>query len=478
MRRVWASAALCAVDSRSAGGAVNRVRLRHASACVIAGLVLAPWAVVALASNNSAQAAAAPCTTQWGMYLTNAPLDPAMTAIRTMDNSVNRHSGIVHWYTQWGASWGTWAYVHPLFDNIRKYNSVYGAGATPLLTWEAWGPTPYTVAHNSFPLKSIAAGSFDAYIDSWANGLKAYGYPVMLDVLHEMDGNWYPWGYGVNGNTQADYIAAFRHIHDRFTRVGATNVKWVWNPDAWNPAHVDQRTFYPGDAYVDWMAIDVYNWGHNSGTWESLAQLLADMQIYNHLAAMSSKPMMFAEWGSAEPVAGDPAGVTKGQWIIDSARALATTFTRIKAAIWFSENGGVFALDSSANSIAGARTAFGGCGAPAPPPSPKPTPKPSPVTSPAQSPRPAASPTSSSSHASPSPAAAAGGKQSPSPKQSPKAPGSSASASASPQPAKLTAATTNEPGITVLKVGAVLIAIGWVGWWFLRFAAGLRRRKR
>src|SRR2546429_5363206 len=108
----------------------------------------------------------------------------------------------------------------------------------------------------------------------------------------------------------------------------------------------------------------------------------------------------------------------------------------------------------------------------------KPTPKPSPVTSPAQSPRPAASPTSSSSHASPSPAAAAGGKQSPSPKQSPKAPGSSASASASPQPAKLTAATTNEPGITVLKVGAVLIAIGWVGWWVLRVAAGPRRRKR
>ena len=330
-----------------------------------------------------AQAAIVSCTSlQWGTYLTNAPLDPSMASLRTMDTNINRHSSIVHWYTQWGASWGTWAYNHPLFDNMHNYNSVNGVGATPLLTWEAWGPSPFTVANNTFPLKNIAAGNYDAYIDSWAVGLHSLGYPVMLDVFHEMDGNWYPWGYGVNGNTQADYIAAYRHVHDRFALAGATNVQFVWNPDAWNPAGVDQRTFYPGDAFVDWMAIDVYNWGAAAGTWESLTQLLADQQIYNKLAGLSTKPMMFAEWGTAEPVAGDPAGVTKGQWIIDAAQAIGSQFTRIKAVVWFSENGTPFALDSSANSMTGATTAFGGCPTSGPTPTPTPTPTPAPTPTP------------------------------------------------------------------------------------------------
>ncbi|TMD98286.1 MAG: hypothetical protein E6I72_03495, partial [Chloroflexi bacterium] len=244
------------------------LRARRRFSAAICAFLLAILATGLSTNMKQTNAAVAPCSVQWGAYLTNAPLDPSMVSLRALDTSINRHSSIVHWYTQWGESWGTWSYVHPLFDSIRNFNSVNGVGATPLLTWEAWGPSPYTVANNRFPLKSIAAGNFDAYIDSWAVGLKAYGYPVMLDVFHEMDGNWYPWGYGVNGNTQADLIAAYRHVHDRFALAGATNVQWVWNPDAWNPAGVDQRTFYPGDAYVDWMAIDVYNWGAAAGTWE------------------------------------------------------------------------------------------------------------------------------------------------------------------------------------------------------------------
>jgi hypothetical protein len=73
--------------------------------------------------------------------------------------------------------------------------------------------------------------------------------------------------------------------------------------------------------------------------------------------------MMLAEWASSEPVAGDPAGVTKGQWILDAAQALVTQFPRITAAVWYSEPSlpSQLQLDSSADSLAGARTAFGGC---------------------------------------------------------------------------------------------------------------------
>jgi hypothetical protein len=284
-----------------------------------------------------------------------------------------------------------------MLNAVRNYTSVGVTGSTPLITWEAWGPAPMTVANNTFPLSKIAAGNFDAYIDSWAVGLRTYGSPVMLDFGHEMDGNWYPWGYGVNGNTVADYIAAFRHVHDRFVLAGATNVQFVWNPDVWNPAGVDQRAFYPGDAYVDWMAIDVYNWGASGGGWASLSSALGSLTtIYSRLASLNpTKPMMLAEWGSAEPVAGDPIGVAKGQWIIDGAQAMGTQFPRIAAAIWFSATGTTFALDSSADSLAGAKTAFGGC--PLPVPSPSPSPSPSPTPSPSPSPSPSLPPSPSPS---------------------------------------------------------------------------------
>jgi len=106
----------------------------------------------------------------------------------------------------------------------------------------------------------------------------------------------------------------------------------------------------------------VYNWGANGGGWASLAYGLTVVQTYARVAALNAtKPMMLAEWASAEPTSGDPPGVTKGQWIIDAARSLAIQFPRVKAVVWFNRTGTPFALDSSSDSMAGAQTAFGGC---------------------------------------------------------------------------------------------------------------------
>ncbi len=309
-----------------------------------------------------AHAASAPCSLQYGMYDTNTPWDPSETAIHNLDAAVNRHSSIVHWFAQWGDNGsGNFSANQPwMLSNVRSYTSVGVTGSTPFITWESWGP-PYTASNNPFPLQGIAAGNFDAYIDSWANGLHAYGGPVLLDFGHEMDGNWYPWGYGVNGNTTADFIAAYRHVHDRFVLGGATNVQFVWTVDIWNPAGINPTFFYPGDAYVDSMAIDVFNWGAAGGGWATLSQGLEATQVYERLASLSTKPMILGEWASTEATPSDPAGASKSQWILDAAQALSSTYTRITAAVWFNWAGSTFALDSSSASLAAANTAFGGC---------------------------------------------------------------------------------------------------------------------
>jgi beta-mannanase len=298
------------------------------------------------------------CAVSWGMYETATPWDNTMAGIRSLDTSLGRHSQIIHWYAQWGDHGsGSFSSNQPrLLDNVRRYASMGVTGSTPLITWEPWGPN-YTVSSQDFPLSAIAAGTFDAYVDSWAQGLRDYGQPVLLLFAHEMNGNWYPWGYGVNGNTPAQYAAAFRHVHDRFVLAGATNVKFVWGPDAWSPSGIATTAFYPGDAYVDWMGIDVYNW---NSSWSSLAPLLR--RSYGQLTALNATaPLILPEFASqaAPPPGANPA--SQAAWVIDAARVLVQQFPRIRAAVWFNEKRTAFAFNSSPQLLAAAKAAFGNC---------------------------------------------------------------------------------------------------------------------
>ncbi|PWW21328.1 glycosyl hydrolase family 26 [Geodermatophilus normandii] len=127
----------------------------------------------------------------------------------------------------------------------------------PMMTWEPYDSTQPTA--NPYPLSRIAAGDFDAYLRQQASRIAAVDGPVAIRFAHEMNGNWYPWGAGVNGNTPADYVAAYRHVHDVVTGAGATNAVWVWAPNVvdW-PTPGDVGPYYPGDAYVDWAGFDAY----------------------------------------------------------------------------------------------------------------------------------------------------------------------------------------------------------------------------
>jgi glycosyl hydrolase family 26 len=280
------------------------------------------------------------------MYQTNAPW--SWGQINALESQINRHSAIVHWYAQWGLQSGVF---NPTVVNLL--NGTRAHGSLPMVTWEPWSGGPVT--QNPYPLTQITSGTFDGYIDSWASGLLSYGHPVILRFGHEMNGNWYPWGAGVNGNTPGSYIAAYRHVHDRFALKGVRNVQWVFSPDGdpygSEPAY---SSFYPGDAYVDWLAADVYNWGTTQSwsSWQPISFLYA--RAYSRLTALNaSKPLMLGEWASKEQ------GGNKGAWIVDAASTIPRQFPRTKAVVWFSQNGDQFALDSSAGSLSAARSAFG-----------------------------------------------------------------------------------------------------------------------
>ena len=135
-----------------------------------------------------------------------------------------------------------------------------------------------------------------------------------------MNGNWFPWSEGVNGNQPGEFVAAWRHVHDIFDRGRApTNVTWVWCPNV-DPDSTcsDLASLYPGDDYVDWTGLDGYNWGTNPAKpdrWRSFDRAL--QPTYNEIAdtIAPSKPMMIGEIGSTEY------GGSKASWIKEALAA-------------------------------------------------------------------------------------------------------------------------------------------------------------
>lgn len=226
-------------------------------------------------------------------------------------NAGGRHVSLVHWGvgTAWGHNLNYW--LSPL-DRVRR------AGATSLVD----------MGTGSASLRAVADGAFDGALRTWAIQARIWGHPFLLRFDFEMNGSWYPWGTRpTNRNTPADYVAAWRHVHDIFTAAGATNVSWVWCPNSIPPHHrmTSFASLYPGAAYVDWTCLDGYNFGT---PWTSFARLFAS-SYHQVMRLAPTKPMLVGE------VASTGQGANKARWIRGMFHALATRFRNIRGLAWF-----------------------------------------------------------------------------------------------------------------------------------------------
>jgi beta-mannanase len=205
-------------------------------------------------------------------------------------------------------------------------NLAVSRGATPLLTWEPWDYTG-GATQPAYRLSTIAGGTHDAYIKRWAAQVKAWNRPLMLRFAHEMNGTWYPWSEAVNGNAAGQYVAAYRRVVTLFRSAGVTNVTWIWSPNVAFTGSVPLSRLYPGNTYVDWTALDGYNFGGSS--WQSFEQVFG--ASITQVRGLSSKPLMIGEIGSAE-LGGD-----KAAWITDFFARLAAR-PEIRAYVWFNHD--------------------------------------------------------------------------------------------------------------------------------------------
>jgi hypothetical protein len=248
-------------------------------------------------------------------------------------NAGGKHLSVVHWGvgTPWAHHFRYW--LSPL-HRVRK------AGAFSFVDTDT----------GSVALRDVANGAYDSALRTWAREAKSWRHPFFLRFDWEMNGSWFPWGTTPsNQNTPADYVAAWRHVHDIFTAAGATNVRWVWCPNV-DPRNrfVNLASLYPGNAYVDWTCLDGYN---SDNPWTSFTKLYASS--YHKITRLApTKPMIIGEVASTEH------GGSKARWISRMFAALPTRFPDIHGLLWYDKYGSSSTSDWPIETSATSSAAF------------------------------------------------------------------------------------------------------------------------
>lgn len=151
-------------------------------------------------------------------------------------------------------------------------------------------------------LAAIAAGRYDNYLRSYAEAVRAYGHPVILGFGHEMNGNWYSWGY--RHTSPVVFVAAWRHIVTMFRMLSVRNVTWMWTV---NVIHAQRGIpspvqWWPGGSYVNWVGMDGYYYDP-SWTFSTLfGPTIAAVRELTH------DPILISETAAA-PAAAQPAKI-------------------------------------------------------------------------------------------------------------------------------------------------------------------------
>lgn len=234
---------------------------------------------------------------QWGVFVSDDDL-------ASFEQLAGKPVNIQSKFIGWGADFPT-----------STAASLKSENKTLVIFWEQYGVT----------LDDISSGRADDTIKQFAEAAKASEANIILAPLHEMNGNWEPWDGGYQTNTPAQVVAAWKRIHDGFN--GVTNVKFAW--DVNNVSEPDTAAnaiglYYPGDDYVDYVAVDGFNFENQ--TWDQVfpEALMNQLASYNkpvYILSTATKP-----------------GSQKAQWILDMGAGI-EKYHCIAGWIWFNQNG-------------------------------------------------------------------------------------------------------------------------------------------
>jgi beta-mannanase len=222
---------------------------------------------------------------------------------------------------------------------VERINKIIHQGYIPLITLEDHfvNSNPHIKQPN---LYSIVEGHFDSFFVAWAKQIKQVNGIVLLRILHEFNGDWYPWCIANNDKNSQLLIKAYRHIHDIFNSQQVSNVKFIWCPNSmsfpqekWNFI----MDAYPGNEYVDFVGLDIYNGAGKAAIWRSFRK--EGIENYFILTqALPDKPLFICETASRERENYEPlSSQNKAEWIREMGKTLSSDMSKVKLLVWFNE---------------------------------------------------------------------------------------------------------------------------------------------
>lgn len=112
----------------------------------------------------------------------------------------------------------------------------------------------YPGAHGRNASQIAAGGGSDAWLGSFGRTIARLGDPVAISFFPEMNGSWRAsWS-----DSPANYVRAFRHVHQVLDGSAGSLITWFWQPSAMHNANPDPMPWWPGHGYVDVVALDGY----------------------------------------------------------------------------------------------------------------------------------------------------------------------------------------------------------------------------
>jgi hypothetical protein len=261
-------------------------------------------------------------------------------SIINLEDSLQTTFQLIHIYTAWGSK------DEEQFPKLQV-NAILELGSVPVVTWEPWlsdfdekefPGIPKLENRDKGCLAEIAKGVYDSYIKKWAADAKAIQKPIFLRVGHEMNDPYrYPWG--PQNNKPAEFVAAWKHIHDLFVQIGATNVIWIWSP---HPAYGYFEAFYPGTNYVDYIGLGILNFGTavSWSKWWTFDEIFGSH--YVELDAFK-KPMMITEFGSLS------VGGNRSKWFADALDSIPVKYPSVKSLVFYHYSADKTTTDKAVN---------------------------------------------------------------------------------------------------------------------------------
>jgi beta-mannanase len=265
-----------------------------------------------------------------------SPFDDWAVELNSVNETFERHNTLVGYFTSWADAEGMYTEFNDFLND-----QISSIGAVPVITWEPWQAEGGT-EQPDYSLDSILQGTHDAYIEQFALDVLSFDKLVVLRLMHEFNGVYYPWAGANNNNDPGKFILVFQYIVNIFKNAGANNAQFMWSPNYTADSRVpapsnDIEAYYPGDDYVDWIGVSGYNWGSNplmqAQGWLSFMEIFNGSQFGSFLSAMAvahpSKKVIIAEIGC-----NNDSAYSKADWITEAYESM-SGFDNIAGVVWF-----------------------------------------------------------------------------------------------------------------------------------------------